>query len=620
VNIRTRFTLTIWASVVILAAGSAGMVAGIWQTRASIEETLLIDGLVRDLYILRGLSLEYEQNPSRRAEDQWRKQYGLTLRRTVDVTRLPPEVNEAYTNVRSIFGRIVRPEAPASAGQEARRLDERLAKQLLSSLLTETQRIIDWAQDLSDESRARQMTLIKAYSTGALVLLSCIALLTAWILMTSERRIVRSISTLKEGAEAVARGDLERRITISSEDEFGELASTFNTMAVKLQAEAELEAHLAQAQKLEAIGTLAGGIAHDFNNILSGIIGYTELALTRTRDAKVVEWLNESLHASRRAGDLVRQILTFSRNPMQERRPVEVGLLVKEALKLMRASTPVTVEIRQAIFSTAAVMADPTEIHRLVVNLCTNAVLAMRDRGGVLEVGLDEVLLDAGFILARPGVEAGRFLRLIVRDTGTGMTPEVKSRAFDPFFTTRKEQGGTGMGLSVVHGIVQKLNGTISVETEPGRGSTFSVFLPVLASREEAPGPGEETPLPGTERILLVDDEALVAGFSREMLSGLGYTVEAFTSGVEALEAFRSRPSGYDLVITDMTMPVMTGDILAGRLREIRPDIPIILCTGFSEQVSAERARGLGIDEFVLKPLVMAGLSRVIRRVLDRPR
>ncbi|MBW1722153.1 MAG: response regulator [Deltaproteobacteria bacterium] len=380
-----------------------------------------------------------------------------------------------------------------------------------------------------------------------------------------------------------------------------------------------LEIQLRQAQKMEAIGTLAGGIAHDFNNILSGVIGYAELALEEVERGTTLEKdIRRVLEAGTRAKDLVNQILAFSRQREQELRPMQIGPVIKEALKLLRASIPSTIDIRQDIRGDPLVMADPTQIHQILMNLCTNACHAMEEGGGVLEVGLKEVYLDRNFTSRHPEIAPGSYLQLTVKDTGSGIPPEIMDRIFDPFFTTKGEAKGTGMGLSVVHGIVKAHGGTITAYSEHGRGSTFHVFLPVVDESGTIER-GTDQPLQtGTERILFVDDEEFQVDLGKQMLERLGYKVTVRTSSVEALKLFRSNPYDFDLVITDMTMPGMTGDVLARELIAERPDIPVILCTGFSTQITEEKALEMGIRAFVMKPIIMSEISHTIRRVLEK--
>jgi PAS domain S-box-containing protein len=382
--------------------------------------------------------------------------------------------------------------------------------------------------------------------------------------------------------------------------------------------ERSLEAQLRQAQKLEAVGTLAGGIAHDFNNILSAIMGYTELAkLDAAGQPGLQSQLQEVLKGAKRARDLVKQILTFSRQGRQERKPIDVRLILKEALRLLRATLPSTIEIRQNIRAGCGpVEADPTQIHQVLMNLCTNSAHAMREQGGVLEIELQPVQLGRPEIRRLPGLRTGSYLKLTVRDTGHGIAPENIERIFDPYFTTKDKGEGTGLGLAVVQGIVQTHNGAITAESRPGEGTTFHVLLPVIEVEPEAerePAAGLST---GRERVLLVDEENDLVEIGRLMLERLGYSVATRTSSIEALELFKSDPNKFQLVITDMTMPNMTGDLLAQKLLELRPDLPVILCTGYSERMTEVRARDMGIKAFLMKPIIIQDLSTTIRKVL----
>ena len=380
-----------------------------------------------------------------------------------------------------------------------------------------------------------------------------------------------------------------------------------------------LETQLQQAQKMEAIGTLAGGIAHDFNNILGGIMGYAELAKMKAPEgSEVIADLDKLLKSSNRATMLVKQILTVSRQHRQEQRPVQVRYIVNEALDLLRATLPTTIQIREDLAKdTGIVHADPTQIHQVIMNLGTNAGHVMREDGGVLEISLANVELDDLSASKYLDLTAGSYLRLTVRDTGQGMTSEIMERIFDPYFTTKDTGEGTGLGLSVAQGIVKAHGGTITVYSEPGKGTTFHVYLPVILEEEREEKESEE-PLPtGNERILFIDDEQALVEIASQMLEQLRYEVVTKRSSVQALELFRTEPDRFDLVITDMTMPDMTGDKLAQELMKIRPNIPIILCTGHSRLVSEAKAREIGIRAFIMKPLVMRNLAETVRKVLD---
>ena len=378
-----------------------------------------------------------------------------------------------------------------------------------------------------------------------------------------------------------------------------------------------LEAQLAQAQKLESIGTLAGGIAHDFNNILAAIIGYTELALDHESDPMDARSeLKEVLKAGNRARDLVRQILAFSRQTETKHSPLALQTVIKETIKMMRSVIPTTIEIRQNLIDSGIVMSNPTQIHQIMMNLCTNAVHAMDKTGGVLDVSLKRVVLNGDDAIH--DLRPGPYLRLSVSDNGHGIIPEVTARIFDPFFTTKEVGQGTGLGLSVVHGIVKSHGGGIRCKSKPGEGTIFDVYLPEIDAGEETLRPHKKEPLAkGTERILFVDDEPALIDLTKKMLENLGYIVTTRASSIEALELFRNNPDKFDLVITDMTMPAMTGDQLAQKIMDIRHDIPIILCTGYSEHITEERAKRIGIREFVMKPLVVRQLAITIRNTLD---
>lgn len=381
----------------------------------------------------------------------------------------------------------------------------------------------------------------------------------------------------------------------------------------------QLEKQLRQSQKMEVIGALASGVAHDFNNILSIIMGYLELSLdSRSDEATIKQNLKQALRASYRARDLVQQILSFSRKGEKEKAPVQVTPIVKEVIKLMRSSLPATIEIRQDVSeSKYIVLADPTQLHQVLLNLCTNAGQAMSETGGVLEIVLSDFNRDMEAIYKEP-LPPSPYLRLTVSDTGHGMTPEVKERIFDLFFTTKQDGQGTGIGLAVVKGIVKNLDGEISVESEPGKGASFHIFLPLLHEDIEVEEEKREKAIPrGSEQVLLVEDERVLLNLVSKMLERLGYRVVPKSDSLEALEVFRAKPDVFDVVISDLTMPGMTGIQLARELIKIRPGIPIIICTGFNEGINRENLRDLGMEGLLMKPYSMAKLSAAIRDILD---
>jgi len=381
-----------------------------------------------------------------------------------------------------------------------------------------------------------------------------------------------------------------------------------------------LEDRLKMSQKLEAIGTLAGGIAHDFNNILSPILGYTELVMDRiSKSSPDYNNLIQVYQAANRAKELVQQILTFSRQSEQEPRPMRVQLVVHEALKLLRSAIPTTIKFKITINDNCApVTADPTQIHQIIMNLCTNAYHAMMEKGGVMGVSLDEIYINKEDVIGYNGIRSGLYVCLCVSDTGHGMDSTILPRIFEPFFTTKEKGLGTGMGLAVVHGIVKNHKGYIDVYSELGKGSTFKIYLPIEKQALTSIDKTDSGEIPrGSERILVIDDERYIAQMMMQMLESLGYTVEVKTNGSEAFDIFLQDPYYFQLVITDQIMPQITGDILARKLLAVRSDLPIILCTGFSDYIEKDRLREIGIRDVVMKPILKSEIARVIRRSLD---
>ena len=388
----------------------------------------------------------------------------------------------------------------------------------------------------------------------------------------------------------------------------------------RTRALANSERQLQQVMKLQAIGTLAGGIAHDFNNILFPIVGYTELTMDDIpEDSQARQNLEEILKATNRAKELVQQILTFSRQNGQERKPLKVQSLIKEAVKLLRATIPSSIEIECNVDEFCGLIkGDPTQIHQIIMNLCTNAYHAMQETGGKLEVSLKEIDISYEQSVERVGMKVGKHIELLVKDSGHGMNPQVIERIFEPYYTTKEQGKGTGLGLSVIHGIVKNHGGDITVSSQPGKGSSFKVYMPIIDEVEEETQTDEPLiEINGKERILLIDDEQQIIDIERQILERLGYTVTSTTDSQEALEEFAAQPDHFDLAITDMTMPKMTGDQLAQRMMDIKPQIPVILCTGFNETISEEKALAMGIDKFVMKPVVKEELASTIRKVLD---
>lgn len=382
----------------------------------------------------------------------------------------------------------------------------------------------------------------------------------------------------------------------------------------------KMEAHVAQAQKMEAIGTLAGGIAHDFNNILGTIMGYAGMAKEELPEGSIThECIDQIFKASYRAKFLVQQILAFSRHAEVDRKPLLIVPIIKEVVKFLRHALPATIHIKQAInVKNELVLADPTQIHQILMNLCMNAGHAMRENGGNLTISLDQIEISGNNPPGYESFAAGVYLKLKVTDTGHGIAPSVQNQIFDPFFTTKKKGEGTGMGLAVVHGIVKSYGGHISVASKEGTGTTFTVYLPAISQQMILPENVSPKPVVGgKEKILLIDDQDSMLQIMEIMLTRLGYNVTAKQSSLDAMTLFNEDPSAFDMIITDQTMPDLTGSNLARKILRIRPDIPIILCTGFSDLISAEAAKDMGIREYLMKPVMISDLAQVVRNIFE---
>lgn len=427
---------------------------------------------------------------------------------------------------------------------------------------------------------------------------------------------------LLEEKETVARlnAELERRVkertaALSASNE--QLSQNVSALKLSEAERSRLELQLRQAYKMEAIGTLAGGIAHDFNNILSSVLGFTELALDGIDpDCDLYEYLQEVYVGGKRARELVKQILTFARQTAEKPQPVQVYCVVKEVAKLLRSSIPTNIDIQTEIQSEAFIMGDPINIHQIIMNLATNASHAM-ESGGILTISLDEQFVSGDSNHRLTHLTPGNYLLLAVTDTGTGISTDIIESIFEPYFTTKDGGHGTGMGLAMVYGIVKKYQGEIIVDSEPGKGSTFSLYLPITEKRSISPH-YESIDLPrGEERILIVDDEYPIARLLGQILDGLGYQVIIEGNSKTALTLFQRDPDAFDLVITDTMMPDLTGDELARELLSLKPDLPIIICTGFTDRIDPATIADIGIRKMMYKPILKKELARTVRNVLD---
>jgi len=432
---------------------------------------------------------------------------------------------------------------------------------------------------------------------------------------TCELRLVK-----KGGHHFFAR--LECMIIKTKNDEFGEIRAAVIDTSESKKADNErdnLRNQLSQSQKIESIGTLAGGIAHEFNNILTIIIGNNELVMDELPEWSDARNNTEAIRvACLRAKEVVKQLLLFSRQTDQKKMPIQIGLVVKESMKLIRSSTPANIDINQNIADDVApILGNATQINQLLINLCSNSTDAMINTGGAITIDLNNETIDEKFSNFHASLSQGRYVKLVVGDSGHGMDKGTLDRIFEPYFTTKEFGKGTGIGLAVVHGIVERYNGMISAESSPGKGTVFTILLPVYEGHIEQASESEIVLPTGNERILLVDDEQPIFKLGKHRLESLGYKVQGTVDPSEALAIFQADPDAFDLVITDMAMPHMTGDQLVTSILKIRSDMPTILCTGYSEKISEVEARKIGIRSYAMKPLDRKDFAVLVRKVLD---
>ena len=443
---------------------------------------------------------------------------------------------------------------------------------------------------------------------------------TMFIIMTGDTSMDSAIKAIRKGASDYIRKPFDAdELMIRVENAIRHKKSKDEKRLIQSEKK-QLEMQLRQSQKMEAIGTLAGGMAHDFNNTLGIIIGNTELAIRTTpKESPNRQYLNNIITASCRAEEMVSRLLSFSRITDAEKKPIDLISSVDESLKLLRSSLPSDIEIKKCFpESQLVIMGDPTQLNQIMVNICTNAAHAINGEGGILEINIGTREIDLNPLNSFNGLPQGHYAEITIRDTGHGMPEDVIKRVFDPHFTTKETGKGTGMGLAVVHGIVKNHGGSIKVESRVNEGTVFTIYVPLIdAIVENKPSVDIECLPGGKESILLVDDEYMIADTMKIMMEQLGYRVKAFTESGRALEVFESNPHAFDLVITDMTMPRMTGDILASKIQDIRDDTPVIICTGFNNRIDPEGLKSKGICEILTKPVRTTTLAKAIKNVLN---
>ena len=399
-----------------------------------------------------------------------------------------------------------------------------------------------------------------------------------------------------------------------------ENAMLFNAMQNRLEKEKSIAQKVAESERLRSIDTLSGGIAHDFNNILYMIVGNSELALEYIpKSNPAYNNLEEIKSASLKAAGIVKQLLNFSRKTDEKLMPIDAVTVIKDSLKFLRSTIPTTVEIHEHMpDDEIVILADSTQIHRIMMNLCINASQAMEETGGTLKISIEKIFCEAEDMKAFPDLIPGNYLKITVNDTGPGISPKIINQIFDPYFTTKKMGKGSGMGLSIVLGIIKNHGGAIWVDSSLGKGTAFIILFPMVEKKTVIKAKTEDEYPSGTETILFVDDEKSITDMVQQVLEKLGYKVETRLNPLEALGLFQSKPDSFDLVITDMTMPQMTGAKLSEKLIEIQPDVPIIICTGHSSLIDEEKAKRLGIAGYIMKPATMSTIAKAIRNVLDK--
>ncbi len=676
-QIRKKLQINAFVSLLSVVIIALILFIGAYRMNTAFHDLVLADRIMTSLYQQNTLLGDYLRSDS----EQVRKQLIIEHQKTTDLikaaTRTFTDNNEQKItgtmlrddeSINKIFSDIVGNRERSVSNGMPRKLFMAAENKLLTQLNIRSYNMVLNVQALRNSAEQRFVGELKRTWISLAIVIMMVVTMIVINSLTISRFIINRINKLRQGSLIVGEGNLDHRIGLPGDDEIAEFAHSFDLMTEKLnrthigleqeiserklaeeallnnrnelevrvqertselkQAYDQLkketedrqhaEGQLRRMQKLEALGTLAGGIVHDFNNILAGIIGFAEMVLEDTPPgSQEHRRITLVLKGAYRGRDLVRQILTFSRQAEHNKKPLLLSSIVDETMKLLRPTLPSTIElIYRNSDEDDRILADTAQMHQVVMNLCTNAAHAMREKGGILDIEIARSTYTDNS-LPMPEMTPGDYVVLKVRDTGCGMELDIQEQIFDPFFTTKKEGEGTGLGLSVTYGIIKEHNGYIAVESTPGKGSAFVVYLPWI--EESAAADDEKVGLPtgGRERILFIDDEDMLVELNKQRLTKLGYHVATTTSSIEALRLFREAPDNFDLIITDQTMPNLTGIDLAAELLRIKPDTRIILCTGHSDKVSEEAAQKAGIKLFLMKPIDRREMADAVRKALD---
>lgn len=676
-QIRKKLQINAFVSLLSVVIIALILVIGAYRMNSAFHDLVLADRIMTGLFRQNELLSDYLRSDS----DQAQRQLIAENRKTTDLIRTAAgtftESNEQKItgkmladdeSINKIFSDIVGNRERSVSGGTPKKVFKSVEDRLLTRLNIRSYNMVLNIHALRTSAEQRFVGELRRTWVSLGVVIMIVVAMIVINSLTTGRYIINRINSLRQGSQIVGEGNLDHRINLEGDDEFAEFARSFDRMTENLnrsrigleqeiaervlaeealrknQSELELrvekrtrelkqaydqlkketedrqhaEGQLRRMQKLEALGTLAGGIAHDFNNILAGIIGFAEMVLEDTPPgSREHRRIGLVLKGAYRGRDLVRQILTFSRQAEHDKKPLLLGSVAEEAMKLLRPTLPSTIElVYRNPDPDGRILADAAQMHQVVMNLCTNAAHAMRDRGGILDIEItrDSFTADS---LPMPEMAPGDYVILRVSDTGVGMGPGVQEQIFDPFFTTKKEGEGTGLGLSVTYGIIKEHNGHITVDSTPGKGSTFTVYMPLIEDSAASDDEKDELPPGGRERILFVDDEDMLVELNRQRLTKLGYDVVTATSSIEALRIFKDAPGSFDLIITDQTMPNLTGLDLAAEILKIKPDARIVLCTGHSDRVSPEVTQKAGIRLFLMKPIDRHEMADAVRKALD---